>query len=124
MGFSKTDVIDTVTKLLQESNFDALSMDTIISATQVKRQSLYSQFGSKSGLVQEVLSRVIERADPKESSEILPSIIMSSAIKEPTICKLAYQIQEKLGGAEKTKVLLGSVLESRLTYYYLTIEKD
>ncbi len=115
--FSEDEALQTVADLLTEMNPDALSMDSIIKATGIQRQSIYRTWGSKSELIASAIHYASINASEKELVAILALTLGSQSAFEKRVStslnSLILQMNKESSSVELQNSL-GKYLINRL----------
>lgn len=115
--FIEEDALRTIAQLLTRINPDALSMDYIIKATGVQRQSIYRTWGSKSELIASAIQFASNNASEKDLVGILALTLGSeSALEKPVATTLSSLLQKMNKGSstEDLQTSIGKYLTNRL----------
>jgi AcrR family transcriptional regulator len=115
--FIEEDALRTIAQLLTRINPDALSMDYIIKATGVQRQSIYRTWGSKSELIASAIQFASNNASEKDLVGILALTLGSeSALEKPVATSLSSLLQKinKGSSTEDLQISIGKYLTNRL----------
>jgi AcrR family transcriptional regulator len=115
--FIEEDALRTIAQLLTRINPDALSMDYIIKATGVQRQSIYRTWGSKSELIASAIQFASNNASEKDLVGILALTLGSeSALEKPVATSLSSLLQKinKGRSTEDLQISIGKYLTNRL----------
>ncbi len=115
--FIEEDALRTIAQLLTRINPDALSMDYIIKATGVQRQSIYRTWGSKSELIASAIQFASNNASEKDLVGILALTLGSeSALEKPVATSLSSLLQKinKGSSTEDLQTSIGKYLTNRL----------
>jgi AcrR family transcriptional regulator len=115
--FIEEDALRTIAQLLTRINPDTLSMDYIIKATGVQRQSIYRTWGSKSELIASAIQFASNNAFEKDLVAILALTLGSeSALEKPVATSLSSLLQKMNKGSstEDLQTSIGKYLTNRL----------
>jgi len=115
--FIEEDALRTIAQLLTRINPDALSMDYIIKATGVQRQSIYRTWGSKSELIASAIQFASNNSSEKDLVAILALTLGSeSALEKPVATSLSSLLQKMNKGSstEDLQTSIGKYLTNRL----------
>jgi AcrR family transcriptional regulator len=115
--FIEEDALRTIAQLLTRINPDALSMDYIIKATGVQRQSIYRTWGSKSELIASAIQFASNNASEKDLVGILALTLGSeSALEKPVATTLSSLLQKMNKGSstEDLQTSIGKYLTNRI----------
>jgi len=115
--FIEEDALRTIAQLLTRINPDALSMDYIIKATGVQRQSIYRTWGSKSELIASAIQFASNNGSEKDLVAILALTLGSeSALEKPVATSLSSLLQKinKGSSTEDLQISIGKYLTNRL----------
>lgn len=116
-SFVEAEALKTIASLLAKINPDALGMDAIIKATGIQRQSIYRNWGSKSGLIASAIKYASENASEKDLIAILALTLGSeSALDKPILNSLNSLINQmnKEHSNHNLQTSIGKHLTSRI----------
>lgn len=116
-SFDESDVLETISNLLIAINPDALSMDAIIKATGIQRQSIYRTWGSKSGLIASAIQYASENASEKNLIAILALTLGSESALDKPVQSALNSLVNQMNKKESNQNLhtsIGKYLTNRI----------
>ena len=116
-SFDESDVLETISNLLIAINPDALSMDAIIKATGIQRQSIYRTWGSKSGLIASAIQYASQNASEKNLIAILALTLGSESALDKPVQSALNSLVNQMNKKESNQNLhtsIGKYLTNRI----------